>query len=193
LIASFGTEKGAIISEVTPDSPADKAGMKPGDVITRIDKTEIRDSRHLLITLAQMRPETKVMVEYLRETKKATVEVRLGHRPAETTSTGIESVSPTKEIGVLNGVGVADITSEIRDQLQLPPRVQGAIITSVEPDSPSAQQGLREGDIILQLDRKPVANAEEAVKLSEEIKGPTVLVLIWREGRRSFLVVDESK
>jgi serine protease Do len=193
LIASFGSEKGAIVSDISPESPAEKAGLKPGDVITRVDKTEIRDSRHLLITLAQMRPETKVTIEYLRESKKATVDVRLGHRPAETTLTGIESVTPTKDVGVLNGVGVADITPEIRDQLQLPARVQGAIITSVEPDSPSAQQGLREGDIILQLDRKPVANAEEAVKLSEEIKGPSVLVLIWREGRRSFLVIDESK
>jgi len=186
-----GAEKGAIISEVTPDSPAEKAGLKTGDVITRIDQTEIRDSRHLLLTIGQLKPETQVTVEYLREGKKNTVTTKLARRPEQPIA-GIESGSG-KDIGILNGVEVGEITPQIRDQLQLPARVKGAVITGVEPDSPSAKQGLREGDIILELDRKPVANAEEAVRLSEQIKGPKVLVLIWRNGRTRYLAIDESK
>jgi serine protease Do len=77
--------------------------------------------------------------------------------------------------------------------LQLPSRIQGVIITEIDPDSPSAAQGLRKGDIVLELNRKPITNADEAVRLSEEIEGPKVLVLIWREGRTRYLVVDESK
>jgi serine protease Do len=77
--------------------------------------------------------------------------------------------------------------------LQIPARVKGAIITSIEADSPAARQGLREGDIIMELDRRPCANAAEAVKLSEEIKGPKVLVLVWRAGRTRYLAIDESK
>jgi serine protease Do len=192
LSSQFSTDKGALITNVEPESPAEKIGLKAGDVITKINATEIRDSRHLLLTIGQMKPETQVTVEYLREGKKATATAKLARRPEQTVA-GIESPEPGKDIGVLNGVGVGDITPQLRDQLQLPARLKGAIITSVDPDSPSAKQGLREGDVILDLNNKPVENAEEAVKLSEEIKGPKVLVRIWRNGRISFRAIDESK
>jgi serine protease Do len=133
-----------------------------------------------------------VTIEYLRDGKKQTATTKLARRPEQNTAS-LDHSEPTKDVGVLNGVGVGDITPQVRDQLQLPARINGAIITHVDPDSPSARQGLREGDIILDLDNKPVADAEEAVKLSEEIKGPKVLVRIWRNGRISFVVVDESK
>ena len=67
------------------------------------------------------------------------------------------------------------------------------VITSVDPDCASARAGLRENDVISGLDRKPIHNAEEAVKLSFDIKGPKVLVQLWRDGRSRFLVVDETK
>ena len=192
LMSQFGSEKGAIISEVTPDSPAESAGLKAGDVVTKVNTTEIIDSRHLLLTISAQAPDSQVKVEYLRDGKKATANVKLARR-AEVADAALNATVEGKEIGVLNGVGVGEITAQIRDQLQLPPRVKGALITSVEPDSPSAKQGLREGDIILELDKKAVADAEEAVKLSEEIKGPKVLVLIWRNGRTRYLAIDESK
>lgn len=191
LTAQFGAEKGALISEINPDSPAEKAGLTAGDVITKIDGKEIRDGRHLLLVVSQIAPETKVIVEYLRDGKPASMTVALGRRPNEN---GEKTAEPTaKDEGVLNGVGVGDITKELRAQLDIPARIKGAVITQVDTDSPSAHQGLREGDIILELDRKPVSNASEAVKLSEEIKGPKVTVRIWRAGSASYLVVDESK
>lgn len=192
LTSQFGAEKGAIISEVTPDSPAEKAGLKAGDVITKVEQTEIRDSRHLLLTIGQLSPESQANVEYLRDGKKATVRATLARRPEQTVA-GIDAPGDSKDVGVLNGVGVGEITPQLREQLQLPARIKGALITSIEPDSPSAKQGLREGDIIMELDRKAVGDAEEAVKLSEEIKGPKVLVLIWRNGRTRYLSIDESK
>ena len=94
---------------------------------------------------------------------------------------------------MLNGVHIDDISAEVRQQIQLPARIKGVVITSLDEDCPSAKQGLREGDVILELDRRPVANSEQAVKLSEEIKGPKVMLLIWREGRTRYLVIDESK
>jgi serine protease Do len=193
LAAQFGTEKGAIVSEVTADSPAQRAGLKAGDVIVKINGTEIRDSRHLLLTIGQIQPDTQIAVEYLRDGKRATLKAKLARRP-ENAAEGEDRPAPGgSDIGVLNGVGVGDITAQLRDQLQIPNRIKGALITSIDPDSPSAKQGLREGDIILDLDQKPVADADEAVKLSEEIKGPRVLVRIWRNGRIHFLAIDESK
>ena len=192
LTAQFGAEKGALISQVTEDSPAERAGLKAGDVITKVNNTEIRDARNLLLTISQIAPNTEVTLEYLRDGKKETTKARLSRRDEETLARN-EDIPTGKDIGVLNGVGVGDITSQLRNQLQLPARIKGAIITSLDPDSPSAKQGLREGDIILELDRKPVSDAGEAVKLSEEIKGPQVLVLIWRNGRTRYLAIDESK
>jgi serine protease Do len=193
LTAEFGADKGAIISEVTADSPAEKAGLKAGDVITKLNNVEIRDSRHLLLTVGQLKPESQVTLEYLRENKKATATVKLARRPDQDSAEEGLGATEGKDVGVLNGVDVGDITPQIRDELQLPARIKGAVITSVEPDSPSAKQGLREGDVILDLNSKPVSNAKEAVKLSEDIKGPKVLVRIWRNGRISFVAVDESQ
>jgi serine protease Do len=191
LVSQFGTEKGALISEVTEGSPAEKAGLKAGDVIVKVQNSEVRDSRQLLLTVGQFTPGTTVAVEYLRDGKTRTAQVKLARRPDQP---GADSTPETAEdIGVLNGVGVGEITEQVREQLQLPPRIKGALITSIDADSPSARQGLREGDIILELDRKPVIDADSAVKLSEEIKGPKVLVLIWRDGRTRYLAVDESK
>jgi serine protease Do len=191
LIGQFGTDKGALIAEVQPGSPAEKGGLKLGDVITKINASEIRDSRHLLLAIGQLAPETQATVEYVRDGKPGRVSVKLGRRDEATLANNERS--PAKDVGVLNGVTVGDITEQLRARLDIPESVQGALITDVEPDSPSGQQGLREGDIIQQLERRPVKNAEEAVRLSEEIKGPKVLVLVWRAGRTQFLVIDESK
>jgi serine protease Do len=192
LTSQFGADKGALISQVTEDSPASRAGLKAGDVITKVNAIEIRDARHLLLTISQIAPNTEVTLEFLRDGKTQTGKTKLSRRPDDTLARS-EPGAGGKDIGVLNGVGVGDITPQLRDQLQLPARVKGAIITGIEPDSPSARQGLREGDVILELNRKPVSDAEEAVKLSEEIKGPQVLVLIWRNGRTRYLAIDESK
>jgi serine protease Do len=191
LSSPFQSEKGVIITEITSDSPADKAGLKPGDVVTKVNGSEIRDTRHLLLMVGQLAPETKVNIEYLRDGKTQTTTATLSRRTDDTVAQNDKAEN--KDVGVLNGVGVADITPEAREQLNVPARITGAIITQVEPDSPSARQGLREGDVILELDRRPVKDANEAVKLSEEIKGPKVMVTVWRRGRTSFVVVDESQ
>ena len=192
LAAQFETGAGALIAEVTPGSAAEKAGLQAGDIITSVNGLEIRDPRQLLLTISQLAPGTSAEIEYLRGGKTMKATARLERRPEQSLADAEGQRGGDDDDGVLDGVAVTNITPQVRDQLSIPPRIQGAIITQVDPSSPSASQGLRAGDVILELDRKPVRNAEEAVRLSEEIKGPKVMVRIWRDGRSQYLVVDES-
>ena len=192
LSTEFGSEKGALVADLTPDSPAEKAGIKSGDVITKVNGVEIRDGRHLTLTVSQHAPDSEVKVDFLREGKPETTTVKLGLRPSSVVA-GNERSRVDQDEGVLNGVSIDEITPALRTQMRLPAAVRGVIISSIDPDSPSAKQGLREGDIILELNGKPITNSEEAIRLSEEIQGPRVRVRIWRNGQRSFLAIDESK
>ena len=94
---------------------------------------------------------------------------------------------------MLNGVTVADLTPQYRAQLQLPRTATGAVVTQVDPASASARAGLAPGDVITELDRHVVDNADQAVKLSSENKGPKAVVLVTRNGSSHYLAIDESK
>jgi serine protease Do len=205
LAAQFGATSGALLADVSPGTPAVNAGLQHGDVITKINGEEISDARHLSLAVGNLAPGAEVTVEYLRNGKTSTVKVRLAAQPVARVagngrrgggqSNGGQNISPgtAKDEGVLNGVTVADITQQIRAEFQLPTTVTGAVITDVDPNSASARSGLQEGDVITELDRQPVADADQAVKLSDQIKGPKVVVLVWRSGTSRYLVEDETK
>jgi len=191
LAAQFGVEQGALVTDVTAGSPADKAGFKSGDIITKVNGQPIVDSRRLQLAIVRLAPGSEVQIEYVRDGETDTATFALG----ELSNRGELAdghFSPGSDEGVLNGVTVTDLTSALRSRYRIPERIEGAFVAAVEPDSASARDGLREGDIILSLERRPVRNAEEAVKLSEQLEGPKVLVLIWRAGLSRYLVVNEG-
>jgi len=195
LAEQFGTTHGALVTDVNPDTPAEKAGLKSGDVITKLDGKPVDDPASLRLAVSEMAPGTSVNLEYLRDGKSATVTLKLADRSSSSLAQNDRNGAEGKNEGVLNGVTVGDITPEIREQLGIPPgsNIRGAVITDVDPDSASAKQGLSKGDVIMDLNRRPVHNADEAVKLSDEIKGPKVLVRVWRGGSSRYIVVDESQ
>ncbi|HVZ66486.1 MAG TPA: DegQ family serine endoprotease [Lacunisphaera sp.] len=192
LAKQFGVDHGALVTDISPGSGAEKAGLKRGDIITAINEAKIDDPRALALAIARLTPDTEITVHYVRDGKAAEAKAKLGHQSSQSLAGGNAPGGGSDE-GVLNGVGVSDLTAETRAQLHVPPGLEGALVTQVDPDSASARAGLREGDLILELDRKKTANAADAVKLSTDIKGPKVLVLLWRDGVRRYLVVDESK
>jgi serine protease Do len=95
--------------------------------------------------------------------------------------------------GTLNGVGVSDLDQQARQELKVPDNVKGVVVTEVQPDSPAAEAGVKQGDVILEINRHPVKTAEEAVRLTENTKDKVSLLRIWSNGGSHYVVVDESK
>ncbi len=194
LIAAFNVKQGALISEVRVGGPADKGGIKGGDVVTRVEQTEIKDHRQLQQMIARLAPGKEVTIAYVRDGQPAETKVKLGTASAEKAANNTERAGDIADTeGVLDDVSIDEVTAEIREQLNVPSRIQGVLVTSVAAGGPSSRAGIQPGDIILELDRRAARTVEEAVKLSEEIKGPKILVQLWREGRVRLLVVDETK
>ena len=205
LAAQFGAARGALIADISPHTPAESAGLQRGDVITKVNGEDIADARNLVLAVTGHAPGDAVTLEYLRHGQASTVKVKLTAQPAsandEDDNGGISlgqykrglGINPPKPDGVLNGVTVADLNAPARTEFQLPSNITGALIVQVDPNSASARAGLQPGDVITELDRQPVANADQAVKLSDQIKGPKVVVLLWHAGSSHYLAVDESK
>ncbi len=184
---------GALIGEVTKDSPAEDAGLKEGDVIIQFNGRKVTDSRHLRLMASQTAPGTKVQVKFLRDGKEQQTTVKLGELPegglakADTRPGGLRR-SPQPD--VLDGVTVDDLDARTRRQFNLPAQLQGAVVVEVDPASAAAAAGLRAGDVILEINRQRVTNADEAVRLSEQVKGNRVLLRVWSQGGSRFLVVE---
>ncbi len=181
---------GAAITEVQPNSPAQKAGLREYDVVTAVNGKKIDGMQDLRLTVASMLPGTKVTLQVIRERKNMDVTVQLGEK-AEKKDAPV--VAKEVDPDVLDGVTVADLEDANRQEFKVPPSIKGALVTAVEPDSIAAAAGIRPGDVIQEVKRKPIASADEAVKLSEELKKEKqVLLRVYTRGG-SRLVMLESK
>jgi serine protease Do len=184
--------RGALISDVTPDSPAAKAGLKTGDVVMEFNGRKISDSRRLKLEVATVRPGTKVPVKILRGGNVKTVEVTVRELPGSEKLAGTPQHS-SEDTGVLNGVAVSDLDQRVRRQFNIPDNMRGAIVSEVEPDSAAAAAGLRMGDVILEINRSPVKSADDAIQMTQDSEKKRTLLRVWRDGGSRYVVVDENK
>jgi serine protease Do len=183
---------GAVVSQIEPDSPGAKAGLKVGDVITQIDGKEVSDAGELQVVVGQKNPETTIHLQVMRNGKNVEIPVTLeamGSRDKH----GKETADATKGKPRW-GVGLSDMTPEMREQLQAPGDLRGALIQQVQPGSPADNAGLQSGDVIVEVDRKPVESAADVQKaLSSVPKGQDALVLVWSNGGSSFRVLHPAQ
>ncbi len=195
LADSFGIKRtgGALVTDVQPASPAAKAGIRSGDVVTAINGSPIDSASRLSLTVGEISPGTLVSLDVLRDGKIGKFEATTEVRPAGAGRGDEASSSSTDDQGVLTGVAVGDIDSATRRDLNLPDRLSGAVITGVDPASASARAGLREGDVILEINRQPVDSAKKAVDLCAGAAGKRTLVKLWSHGNTIFVVVDETE
>ena len=190
-----GEPSGALVGEVTPQSPSEKAGMKTGDVITSVNGKKIGDSRELRLMIGSMPPGTKIQIEVNREGQSKIINVELAEMPAgtaeqDTEASPEENAQPEKAT-VLGGVAVADVTNEIRNALNLSKDIKGAVIAEIDAGSPAAKAGLREGDVIQEVNKQPVKNAKDLVAISKRLKpDEKILIRVWSQGRSSFVALE---
>ncbi len=178
-------KKGALVADVTNDGPAEKAGIKSGDVIVSFDGKAVEDEHELPQIVASTKPGSKVDVVVVRDGKTVTIPVRIAEMEQEVKEAGAGGPDLSKGLGLT----VRDITPEIAKQLDIEDR-QGVLVSGVESGSPADNAGFREGDIIRTINRVPVKDSGEFAKQIGKVKGDkTVLFLVERGEARIFLAV----
>ena len=188
-----GTDSGAAVNEVQPNSPGQKAGIRIEDIITSVNGKKIDSPRELILAIGSLPPATKVDLKVLREGKEQQIEAVLGERPASATLAG-EPQRPDPDPDVLDGVQVTDLTAESRKEFKVPAEVKGVLIEKVAADSPSADAGLKQGDVILEIEREAVTSAKQAVDMSEKLKKQKkVLLRVSTKGETRFMIVERKE
>ena len=185
---SLGMDKGygALVANVSKDGPAEKAGVKVGDVIVEFDGKEIKDSGDLPIIVARTPVEKKVRMKVLRDKKEVLLTVSVGELKEE------EVVAALPEKGEL-GMTVQRLTPQIAESLGLE-KADGVVVTAVEPGSAADEAGIRRGDVILEVDKKQIRNLDEYRKSIAGIrKGKGVLFLVRRGESTLFLALKPQR
>jgi len=185
-------QQGALIDEATPGGAADKAGLQNGDIITAVDGKAISDPHALRLTIGGMSPGVKVTLTYLRDGQSRTAEATLGEQSASGDLS--ENTPPEDKSNVLDGITVGDLDDSSRAALKVPNDIKGVLATDVSGDSVGYDAGLRKGDVILEMNRKPLSSADQAVAEGDKIeKTERVLLHVWTNGRTEYLVLKPKE
>jgi len=180
---------GALVSDVAPGSPAEKAGLQHGDVITMLDGKKVEGPRELRLMVGAMPPGAKAIVKYLRDGKANEATVELGELPQKEGSISSNGDS-TPAPSILDGVRLTDLDDEARQAIQAPKNLKGAAIAEIDPESDAYQAGLRQGFVIEEIDRKPVKNAADATSLAQSVKKDhPVLLRVWSGGQSRYVTL----
>ena len=185
---SLGMERGygALVANVSKDGPAEKAGVRVGDVIVEFDGKEVKDSGDLPIIVARTPVDKKVRMKVLRDKKEVILNVAVGELKEE------EVVASVPEKGEL-GMTVQRVTPQMAESLGLD-KPEGVVVTDVESGSAADEAGIRRGDVIVQIDRKPIRSVDEYKKSIAGIrKGKGVLFLVKRGDSTLFLALKPQR
>ena len=179
---------GAIVSQVTPDSPASSGGLKNGDVLRELNGKKIVDGSALQVAVSETAPGTHIDLGILRDGKPETLHLVVGEFHKQATEEAVNDGSGSQH-GRL-GLTVADLSQDVRQQLHVPDEVKGAAIAQVRPGSAADDAGLAPGEVILEVNRHPVTDADNFVSQVHSVpQGKDILLLVWANGGASYRVV----
>jgi serine protease Do len=182
---------GAVVTQVEPNSPGAKAGLKVGDVITELNGKTVADAGALQVEVGEQQPGTTLHLKALRDGKSVDVPVTLeamGKGEHDTLSGDASHGKPRW------GLGLGDLTPDLRQQLQAGDDVHGAVIEQVAPGSPADNAGLQQGEVITEVNRQAVHSASDVQKaLSSVPKDRDALVLVWSNAGSTFRVLHPTQ
>jgi serine protease Do len=181
----YGVEKGAFVDRVMPDSPSEKAGIQPEDIIVQYGDNTINDEEELVRAVEQTKPGMQVPVTVVRDGKRKTLEVTIGQVPTEKTA----AAPPAAEDKL--GIGVSDITDALREQYKVSPE-RGVVVTKVDPNGDGARALLQTGDVIVKINRAKTDSVTEYQDAVKQLKtGSAVVMRVWR-GEQVFTLTIRS-
>jgi len=177
--------RGALVANVLKDAPADRDGVKVGDVIIEFDGRKVNESNDLPIIVARTPVGKKVKVKVVREGKELVLSVAIGELKEEEVVASVE-----KEENL--GLTVQRVTPQIAESLGLD-RAEGAVVTSVEPGGPGDEAGLRRGDVILEIDRNRIRDLRDFRNEIAKIEKGKGLLLLVRRGETTLFIALKSR
>ena len=198
LAEAFGLpdQNGVLVGDVLQGTPAQTAGIKSGDVIVEFSGKKVVDVAGFMLTVSECSPGTETAVEVIRGGQPKTFNVKLAELPEQAVQTG-NRPDHASAGSIPDTVKVEDLGSQARQELKVPDSIQGALVMEVGPDSNSADAGLQQGDVIVEINRQPASNANEVVRLCTQAKGDQILLKVWRRAGRiagtTYLSVDNTK
>jgi serine protease Do len=197
-LAEFGLRerRGTLVQTVTPGGPASKAGLEPGDVIIEFNGKPVRKRDELVAFVVATKPGTTVPVKILRDKQERTInitvdELDLDQEASRQARRGTPEPGEEETRGF--GIMLGALTSDAARQLRLPADIEGVLVMDVEPGSTAARQGIRQGDVILQVNRRAVRTPQEASRALNSVpSGGTAFLLLMRNGQQTFVTVRKD-
>jgi serine protease Do len=179
-----GNSEGAVVSEVEKDSPAEKAGLKPYDIITSVNGKEVHSNAEVRNMISAMKPASTAELGIIRDGKQKTVRVTLTEMKGESMASGKIPAERQEKLGV----EVQTLTPDIARQLGTEQK-QGVVITQVAPGSVAEDAGLQKGDVIFEVNRQPVSSVREFENQISSNKSETLLLAVDRQGNSFFVTL----
>jgi Do/DeqQ family serine protease len=183
--------RGVLVNSVTPGGPGEKAGLKPGDVIVKLNGKDVNDPNILRNEIARTEPGTEVTLTIERNGMQQDIRAKLGELASEAARASGQDQGGGPG-GAKLGLGVAPINPQTAAELGLPSTTQGLVVESVDPGGPAARAGLQAGDVILEVNRQKVRAPDDMQRALGASGNRSPLLLVDRNGQTLFVAVPLS-
>ena len=192
-VEAFGlsSRRGAVVSTVEPSGPAAKGGLRPGDVVIEYDGEPIANTNDLQDKVVATAPGTTVPIVVMRDRERTRLDVTIEELDLEAENE--PQMASAEDVSTGFGMTLTDLTDQWARRLRTPSDVTGVVVTELEPRGAAARMGVQRGDVIMEVNRTPVADAADAIRLLNQVdSGDTALLLAWRGGTEVFLQVTKD-